>query len=81
MKGFIKPGAGRGMTCCFAGNIGALIIRIGLGVNYTIILIRNPPPPKPYSNYEGPYITRVFCCDHSIVGIEKRITGLPEATS
>ena len=30
-------------------NIGALIIRIGFGVYYTIIIIRKPP--KPCSNY------------------------------
>ena len=37
-------------------NIGALILRIGFGVYYTIIIIiRNPPKPY-YSNYSGPYI-------------------------
>ena len=30
-------------------NIGALIIRLGFGVYYTIIILRNPP--KPYSTY------------------------------
>ena len=55
-----------------ACNTGALISRIGFGVYYTIIIIRNPQnpiliivhytiynykkaPPKPYSNYLGPY--------------------------
>ena len=27
-------------------NVGALMIRIGLGVDYTIIIIRSPSPPK-----------------------------------
>ena len=36
-------------VCCRAGNVGALIIRIGFwGVRYII-------PPKAYSNYSGPY--------------------------
>ena len=36
-------------------NIGALIFRIGFGgISYSIII--NKEPPKPYSNYYGPYI-------------------------
>ena len=35
-------------------NVGALINRLGFGVHYTIIIIRNTA--KPYSTYEGPYI-------------------------
>ena len=35
-----------------SSNIGALVIRIGFGVYYTIIIIRN------YSNYSGTYSRR-----------------------
>ena len=40
---------------CNIPNIGALIVRIGFGVCYTIIITRTPQK-KTYSHYYGPYI-------------------------